>query len=145
MVEIIWKPTAIGGEELRYDFCATAEGVLIGRIVKIDHGPSKGEWTWSCMLGHSEFAKGNSSKAASKQQAADEVRAWFGRYLVTPEDRGGGLGLEPEEWPPDQASIEMKRLRKANQERFRQHIENIRAGKVPRNPYYWRRGIETDV
>jgi len=114
--------------------------VPIGRIIRIDHGPSKGEWTWSFMLGHSDFAKGNSSKAASKQQAADEVRAWFERYLVIPEDRGGGLGVEPEEWPPDQASIEMKMLRKVNPEKFRQHVENIRAGKIPRNPYYWRKG-----
>jgi len=43
LVNIKWKPTEIGGDLGKHDFSASVKGVIIGRILAISDGPSKGQ------------------------------------------------------------------------------------------------------
>jgi hypothetical protein len=96
-----WKRTVIGGETIPCDFVAEAEGEIIGRLMNISGGPQNGKWQWSFLLGHSDFRRGNvSGVEESKQQAVDETKAAFERYLEYPADKGGGAGLPPDNWRP---------------------------------------------
>ena len=46
-MKITWERTVIGGQTTTYDFHASVGGVSIGRIIRVNHGPSKGRWTYS--------------------------------------------------------------------------------------------------
>jgi hypothetical protein len=98
---ITWKRTVIGGQTLHGDFVAEAEGQLIGRVMKIEDGPQRGTWSWSFLIGHSEFRLGDfNGVEADKQKAADRIKAAFAHYLEFPVEKGGGLGLPPNRWAP---------------------------------------------
>jgi hypothetical protein len=131
---LTWARTVIGGETLNHDFVVMARGVTIGRIKVIAKGLNEGRWGWSFLLGHIDFRyRGMDGDAATKQEAANLVKLWFQEYLETPPLHGGGLGLEPEEWPPDERSMQLRILRVNNPDLHIKIIEGLRAGTIERH------------
>jgi hypothetical protein len=100
-MNITWKPTVIAGDAIRADFCAEVESIPIGRVTKIVGGPQNNQWQWNFQLGHSEFRYTEVGGVESqKQAAADKIKAALARFMEYPADKGGGLGLSPEQWRP---------------------------------------------
>jgi hypothetical protein len=100
-MKIEWKHTVIGGKTKTGDFVAEVDGVIIGRVLKVDGGPSKGKWSWFFQLGHSDFRRGEfNSVEDDKQAAADKVKTAFAKFLDCPPEKGGGRGLTPDQWKP---------------------------------------------
>ena len=131
---LTFAQTVIGGETLRHDFVVMVDGVIIGRIKVIAKGLDEGLWGWSFLLGHIDFRyRGMYGDAATKQEAAQQVKLWFQEYLETPPLHGGGLGLEPEEWPPDERSMQLRILRVSNPDLHTKVIEGLRTGIIERH------------
>lgn len=42
-----WQRTVIDGSALQYDFCAVDGDEKVGRIYRIKHPPSEGQWRWA--------------------------------------------------------------------------------------------------
>lgn len=74
-VAATWQRTDFGYGPLHADFCATILGEGIGRIMKLQHGPSQGAWTWA-MNAHRNidaFKMALNGHSGSKQEAARMV------------------------------------------------------------------------
>lgn len=100
-LQITWKPTVIGGDMIRADFCAEAEGIPIGRVTKIVGGPQNGRWQWNFHLGHGEFRYTEVSGVESqKQEAADKIKAALARFIEDAPEKSGRSGLLPVQWRP---------------------------------------------
>ncbi|MEK1886539.1 MAG: hypothetical protein AAAB35_02940 [Phyllobacterium sp.] len=100
-MHITWQRTVIGGEPLRHDFCAEAEGIVIGRIMRFEHGELKDCWEYNFQLGHSGFRCGDDEgHADTRHDAIAAIKARFARFIATPHGEGGGLGLPPRRWLP---------------------------------------------
>lgn len=134
-----WRRTVIGGDVCPYDFVFCICGVSIARIIRVPHGPDEGKWDWSLFIGGYDFLRSNSGTSPSKQEAVDAVRAKFETYLTMSPDEGGGRGYEPEEMLLDASAHILQHLKRNDPDAFWNRIEDIRAGRVDRNYYYWRK------
>ena len=76
---LTWRHTVIGGETRPYDYCATDGDVPVGRIMKIEHGPAAGEWSWSmyARVGWGKVGLTTYGREGTKQAAADRVAAVY--------------------------------------------------------------------
>ena len=78
-MQLTWERTVIGGRTAPYDYSARDEDVLVGRVMRVEHGPGAGEWTWSMVarVGWGRTDLTTYGREASKQAAADKVRAVY--------------------------------------------------------------------
>lgn len=98
-MKITWERTIIGGETASGDFIAVVEGETIGRIFPHISGWRKNAWEWSFQLGHGEFRKAQLRGIEdTKQEAANQVKEAFARWIEYPEEKGGGKDLPVELW-----------------------------------------------
>lgn len=134
-----WRRTVIGGQTAPCDFVFCVEGVSLARIMRVPHGLHEGKWNWSFFIGGYDFLRSNSGTSPSKQEAVVAVRAKFETYLAMSPDEGGGKGYEPEEMLLDSSAHVLQALKQNDPDAFWKRIEDIRAGRVDRNYYYWRK------
>ncbi|MHC1549373.1 hypothetical protein [Phyllobacterium sp. K27] len=136
-MKIRWKPTCIAKIVRPDDFYAYVYGVGIGRIYKATMSDRKNVWSWGFVVGHPPFSRNGNGYELGQQAAADRIEEWYKLYITTPPDQGGGMGLEPEEYPPDASSQNLGWLKKNKPDAFWKRIEDIRAGRVDRNYNRW--------
>ncbi|MFA7504265.1 MAG: hypothetical protein WCZ28_06165 [Burkholderiaceae bacterium] len=85
-MKLTWQHTLIGGETRPYDYCARDGGTQVGRIMKIEHGPAAGEWSWSmyAKAGWAREGLTTHGREDTKQAAADKVSAVYGACIACP-------------------------------------------------------------
>lgn len=121
--EIAWRRTVIGGDELHHDFCAVVDGnIAIARIYRAKIANNEVVWSAHMLIGH-----GGGSSIPTRR----DVISWVEDQLMCfveahPDD-------DPQEWVPDQRSIELRFVRRSDPERYRLLVEDLRSGRVERN------------
>lgn len=82
-LRLTWQHTVIGGETRPSDYCATDGDVPVGRIMKIEHGPAAGEWSWSmyARVGWGKIWLTTHGRESTKQAAANKVAASYAACL----------------------------------------------------------------
>ena len=87
---LTWDHTVIGGRTAPYDYSARDGDVLVGRVMRVEHGPGAGEWSWSMVArvgwGRSDIT--THGREATKQAAADRVRVVYESCLRLRQARG---------------------------------------------------------
>lgn len=81
-----WQRTTIGGETRPYDYVARDGDSPVGRIMKVEHGPAAGEWSWSvyAKAGWGREDLTIYGREDTKQAAADKVKAVYAACLARP-------------------------------------------------------------
>ena len=89
-MQLTWEHTVIGGQTAPYDYTARDGDVLVGRVMRVEHGPGAGEWMWSMVArvgwGRSDIT--THGREATKQAAADLVREVYESCLRLRQARG---------------------------------------------------------
>lgn len=87
-VRLAWGRTVVGGRTAPYDFEASFMGKDVGRIMKNEHGPVAGTWSWS-MYYHDPLLmrqNGNRGRADSKDGAMAEIEREFTRFIAASDE-----------------------------------------------------------
>ena len=119
---LVWKRTEIGGEELRHDFCAYVENILIARILRQTISENRVVWTVAMQVGD---AIGSSSQ--SRREAILCVENEFARFLES--DAGKA---DPQTWPHDQRSMQLRHLKVSDRSACQALLDDLRSGRVQR-------------
>lgn len=75
-VWLAWGRTVIGGKAVHFDFEGRFQKTGVGRIMKEQHGPSAGTWTWSCYDG------GARGRVDTKVEAVAALEVAYTRRVV---------------------------------------------------------------
>ena len=121
-MKIIWRRTRIGGEELPHDFCADVENVTIARIYR--NKDSNGVTVWSVNM---QIGDAATDSCLTRREAIEWVEHRFAHFLTTEAGK-----RDPQEWPHDQRTIELRSMRQNNPEQYAVLVEDLRSGRVER-------------
>jgi hypothetical protein len=120
--KIAWRRTIIGGDELHHDFCALVDGnITIARIYRAKIANNEVVWSAHMLVGH-----GGGSSIPTRRDAILWVEDQFIRFVEAHSDD------DPQEWVPDQRSMELRLVRQADPVAYRQMIEYLRSGLLKR-------------
>jgi hypothetical protein len=120
--ELKWRRTQIGGVDHLHDFCAYVDNINVARIYR--QKDSEGVPIWSIDL---VIGDGFSGSSLTRREAIIAVEHQLARFLDT--ERGKE---DPQTWPHDQRSVELRSLKLENAERYSALLEDLRNDRVER-------------
>ena len=123
-MHITWKRTVIGGDELPYDFCAYIENITIARIYRSKDANGISIWSVNMQIGDA-----TSDTCLTREDAIQMVEQRLAHFLTT--ERGKA---DPQEWPPDQRSMQLRYLKQSDPSAYQAMVEDLRSGRVERIP-----------
>jgi len=125
--KIHWRRTQIGGDTLHHDFCAYVDGnINIARIFRTTLSEGLPIWSVNLVVGHPAF----SGMSANRRDAVVCVEEEFARFLKTDDGK-----QDPQLWPHDHWSGELRILRERNPQRYGILVEDFRSGRAPRRAW----------
>ncbi|NTS29753.1 hypothetical protein HQ945_00655 [Phyllobacterium sp. BT25] len=121
-MHITWKRTVIGGDELPYDFCAYVENITIARIFRNKDSDHLSVWSVNMQIGNAA-----TDSCLTRRKAIEWVEHRFAHFSTTEAGK-----RDPQEWPYDQRTMELRSLRQNNPEQYAVLVEDLRRGRVER-------------
>lgn len=121
-MQLIWKRTTIGGEELHHDFCAYVENINIARIMREKDADHRDFWNV-----HFHVGDAVSDSCLTRRDAIEWVETRFVDFLSTEAGK-----LDTQEWPHDQRSAQLRYLRGSDSSAYREMVADLRAGRLER-------------
>ncbi|SDP92633.1 hypothetical protein SAMN05428967_4489 [Phyllobacterium sp. YR620] len=123
-MHITWKRTLIGGDELHHDFCAYVENITIARIYRTTDADNQDVWSVNMQIGNA-----TTDTCLTREDAILMVEHRLAHFLKTEAGK-----RDPQEWPHDQRTMELRSMRQNNPEQYAVVVEDLRSGRVERIP-----------
>lgn len=119
--QITWRRTVIGGEPLHHDFCAYVDGnVNVARLL-LEYDSDRNR-VWSCNMA----INGASETCLTRSEAITWIETQLDDFIAAHTD------ADPQEWVPDQRSIQLRSMRKNDPDEYAILVAALRSGRVER-------------
>ncbi len=124
-MQITWKRTKIGGDELRHDFCAHVDGnITIARIYRTTDADNQDVWSVNMQVGSAA-----TDTCLTRLDAIQMVEHRLAHFLTTEAGK-----RDPQEWPHDQRTMELRSMRQHNPGEYAILVGELRSGRIERIP-----------